>query len=187
MTVKHEYEPRTPVEFRPAWRRADPAIERDAELFWRREGLLPAAANIGERLSELCLAGYDGEELIALTTARIRYIDFLGVKLAMLRVATASHNRKNRLATIIQAEARALLEQWSADNPAEEVMGMGTVTQTHAFDGLGPARGFLRASHLGFVGWTANGEAMRVAWFDDGTIPRQRPDTPLSPREEFRS
>ena len=187
MTVKHEYEPRTYIEFRRAWRRTDPEIERDAELFWRREGLLSASAHIGSRLPELCLAGYDGEELIALTTARIRYIDFLGVKLAMLRVATASHKRKNRLATIIQAEARELLELWSADNLAEEVMGMGTVTQTHAFDGLGPARGFLRASHLGFVGWTANGEAMRVAWFDHGTIPRKRPDQAPAPPEEFGS
>ena len=76
MTVKHEYEPRTNIDFRPAWRRTDPAIERDAELVWRREGLLSVSADVSERLSELCLAGYDGDTLIALTTARILYVGF---------------------------------------------------------------------------------------------------------------
>ena len=187
MTVKHHHEPRTDIELRQAWRLKDPVIERDAELFWRRELALPISADVSERLSELCLAGYDGDTLIALTTARILYVGFLGVKLAMLRVAVAADKRQNRLATVIQAEARELLEKWSAANPSEEVMGMGTITQTHAFDELGPARGFLRASHLGFVGWTANGEAMRVAWFDHGTIPRQRPSTGDAPAAEFNS
>ena len=179
MTLKHVHEPRTNVQIRPAWRLADPVIERDAELFWRRERILPPGLDLGQRLSEIVLAGYDGDTLVGLVTARIRFIGFLGVKLAMMRVAVASDKRQKRLATILQAEARELLEQWSAKNPAEEVMGAGTVTQTRAFDDRGPARGFLRSSHLGFVGWTANGEPMRVAWFEHGTIPRRRPDLPL--------
>jgi len=80
------HEPRTNVELRRVLRKADPAIQRDAELFWRRERLLPRDANIGERLEELCMAGYDGDRLIELSTARIRYIDFLGVKIAMVRI-----------------------------------------------------------------------------------------------------
>jgi hypothetical protein len=127
----------------------------------------------------------NGSSLIALTTARIRFIGFLGVKLAMLRVAVASDKRQNRLATIIQAESRELLERWSADNPEQEVMGMGTVTQTRAFDERGPARDFLRSSHLAFVGWTANGEHMRVAWFEHGRVPVRRPEPRSLPQDGF--
>jgi hypothetical protein len=185
MTLKHVHEARSEIALRPAWRLQDPVIQRDAEIFWQKERLLPKDADVPERLSELCMAGYDGNALIALTTARIRHIGFLGVKLAMLRVAIDSDKRRNRLATIIQAESRELLEQWSLANPAEEVMGMGTVTQTHAFDERGWSRGYLRSSHLGFIGWTANGEHMRVAWFEHARIPVRRPDMPSSLRDEI--
>ena len=175
MTLKHVHEARTAITLCNAWRLKDPSITRDAEAFWQREHLLPSNTDAAERLDELCMAGYDGARLIALTTARVRHISFLGVKLAMLRVAVDHEMRRNRLATIIQAESRELLEQWSLANPAEEVMGMGTVTQTNAFDERGWSRGYLRSSHLGFVGWTANGEAMRVAWFEHARIPIRRP------------
>ena len=177
MTLKHVHEPRTNVTLRPAWRLKDAAIERDAEMFWRRERLLFDPANVDSRLDEVCMAGFAGDTLIALSTAHIRYVAFLGVKLAMLRVAISADKRRNRLATIIQAESRELLEQWSANNPAEEVMGMGTVTQSRELAGRGPARAFLRSSHFGFICWTANGEPMRVAWFEHARIPEQPPES----------
>jgi hypothetical protein len=131
------------------------------------------------------MAGYDGDRLVALSSARIRYIGFLGVKLAMLRMAIAADQRRNRLATFIQAESRELLEQWSAANPAAEVMGVGTITQTRVMEGRGPARGFLRGSHLGFIGWTANGEPMRVAWFEHGRIPERQPESARTGQDDF--
>lgn len=176
------HEPRTPVDLRPAWRLSDPAIERDAELFWQSEGLLPTKANVATRLAGLCLAGYDSGKLIALAEARILFIDFLEVKLAMLRVASARDVRRNRLATYMAAKSRELLEAWSLANPAEEVMGMGTITQSPALNERERrARGFLRDTRLGFVGWTANGEPMRVAWFEHGTVPNRR----LSPQRPY--
>jgi hypothetical protein len=185
MTLKHYYAARTNIAARPAWRLRDAAVERDAELFWRRERLLPQVADVGERLTELCMAGYDGETLVALTTARIRYVGFLGVKLAMLRVATTAEHRRSRLATFIQAESREYLEQWSAANPDEEVMGMGTIYQVADTGRNPPTPAYFPGAHLSFIGWTGNGEQMRVAWFDHGRVPIRRPDAPLSPPGEM--
>jgi hypothetical protein len=179
MTLKHTYEAKTKIELRPAWRRSDPQIERDAELFWRRERVLPPNTDIDERLKELCLAAYEGETLIALTTARIRFIDFLMVKLAMLRVAVASDKRKYRVASILQPESRELLEQWSLANPSENVFGMGTVVQALMFPPGTRLQAYRPASRVSFIGWTANGEQMRVAWFEHATIPLRRPDAPF--------
>jgi len=170
------YVPRTNVELRLAWRQNDPTIERDAELFWRKEQLLPPGTDLGQRLGELCLAGYDGDKLIAVSTARVRYIDFLGSKLAMLRVATAREMRQKNLALFLVSQSRPPLEEWSAANPQEQVMGMGTITQTHVWDEQGPRPAIGPDSGLVFIGWTANNEHMRVAWFKHATIPRQRPD-----------
>lgn len=124
------------------------------------------------------MASYDGDLLIARVTGRIRYIDSLGVKFAMMLAAVSSDKRQNGLATVVKAEARELLERWSAVYPSEDVMGSGTVTQTGVYDDCELARRSSRSSHLCFVGRTANGEAMRVAWFDHGTIPRCRRQAP---------
>lgn len=175
MSLKLYHEPRTPVTFRPAWRIADPVIERDAEAFWRRESLLAADMPLQERLSELCMAGYDAGTLIAVSTARIQYVAFLGCKLALFRCAVASDKRRSRLATVITAHSRELLEQWSLAHPEEAVMGMLSVTQTDAFN-TEPQRGFLRSTHLGFVGWTAAGHPIRAAWFEHGRVPVQMPE-----------
>lgn len=179
MALKHTYGAKTKLELRPAWRCADPQIERDAELFWRRERVLPPGTDIDEQLKELCLAAYEGETLIALTTARIRYIDFLMVKLAMLRIAVASDKRKHRVASILQPESRELLEQWSLANPSENVFGMGTVVQAFMFPLGTRLQAYRPASRVSFIGWTANGEQMQVAWFEHATIPLRRPDAPF--------
>jgi hypothetical protein len=176
MNQKRIHEPRLNVSLRTAWRRNDPAIERDAELFWRKEKLIPQTADVGHRLKELCAAGYEGDALVVLSTARIKYLGFLGAKLAMLRMAVGSSQRRNRLGTHILTASREMLEQWSLDNPAEEVMGMATIEQNPPLAERGPPRGYLRDAHLNFIGWTANGEMMRVAWFDHGTVPLRRPD-----------
>ena len=170
--------PKTNVELRLAWRQGNPAIERDAELFWRREGLLPKEADVGERLRELCLTAYDGDELVAVSTARIRYIDFLSAKLAMARIATARDKRQKSVGLFLLAQTRKCLEEWSAANLQEEVMGMGTITQTRDWDERGPSPAIGRDAGTAFVGWTANNEQMRVAWFAHGTIPRRRPGPP---------
>lgn len=175
MALELYHDPRTPVVFRPAWHLADPVIERDAEAFWRRENLLAADMPLQERMSELCMAGYDDEgALIAVSTAKIEYVGFLGCKLALFRCAVASDKRRSRLATVIMAHSREHLEQWSLAHPEEAVMGMITVTQTDAFD-TRPQRGILRSSHLGFVGWTAAGNPIRVAWFEHGRVPVHMP------------
>lgn len=170
MVLKLHSDPRTPVDFRSAWRLRDPVIERDALAFWEREGLLASKTNVDARLSELCIAGYDGDELITTSTAVVRHVELVGCKLAMFRCAVAKDKRRMLLASVIAAHTREHLEQWSLAHPEEEVMGMGSVTQAKALDNLS-RRAMFRSSRLGFVGWTPAGEQMRIAWFEHGSVP----------------
>ena len=159
------HEPRTNVELRLAWRRKDPAIERDAELFWRKERLLPNDADVSTRLGELCMAGYDGDELIALSTARIRYIDFLGVKLAMVRMATAREKRMNSVGLFLLAadarETRRMVRGQSArgrdghgddhPNPRLGLAGSGARFRARRAPGFCRVDGKQRADARGLV------------------------------------
>ncbi len=163
------------LEIRPAWQLCDPGIERDAELFWRSQQLLPATVDIGERLQELCITGYDGHTLVGLTTARVRYISFLGVKLAMVRVAVAQDRWRQHVGATLTEATRELLQEWSLKNPHEEVLGIGSVTQVRHFRSGARLPAFRPGSRMGFIGWTANGEQFRAAWFDHATIPLRQP------------
>ena len=173
-TLADQFASRIPVELKPAWRLSDPAIERDAEIFWRREKLLRKAADVASRLGEICLAAYDGDELIGLSTSQIKFFDFLGVKLATLRLATARSARRNHLSLWMGYQTRLVLEAWSLAHPEEEVMGMGVVSQA-AYEQTTALRApaIRRGSGSHFIGWTANGDPMYVAWFAHGTFPRR--------------
>jgi hypothetical protein len=163
-----------PLEFRAAWRRADPAIERDAAAFWATYDLLPPDSTADERFRELCIVAYDGAKVAAVSTAAIREVAFLGVRLAMFRCAVSPESRRKRLSYAMMTRAREVIEEWSAAHKEEEVMGMATVAQTNeAFLGRGPA--IFEGSRLVFVGWTEKGERMRVAWFGHATVPRFPP------------
>ena len=162
------------LDLRVAWHRHDASIERDAELFWREQKVLNSGTSIADRLNELCVVAYVGDRFVAASTAGLRHIDFLGARVAMFRCSISREFRGRRLSYDLMTRARQVIEEWSAANPDEKVMAMTTVAQTKdTYLGEGP--GVFKDSGLTFVGWTANGERMRVAWFEHARIPRFPP------------
>jgi hypothetical protein len=98
----------------------------------------------------------------------------------MFRCSITREHRGQMLSYGLMTRARHLIEAWSLANPEEKVMGMATLAQTKdAFLGDGP--GVFKGSGLSFVGWTANGERMRVAWFEHARIPRSPPASGQKP------
>lgn len=173
------YETSVPIELRIAWRKKDPAIERDAELFWNKEKLLAPTTSVAERLSDLCMAGYHDGKLVGLTTVRIRYVEFLTARLAMFRMAVARDYRKTFASGYLMHATHAFLIDWSQANvDAEQVMGMGTITQSEGRDKFSNTWPVYPSLNLVFIGWTANGEQMRVSWFPHARIPPHQPEFP---------
>jgi len=170
-------------ELRLAWRRNDPAIERDAELFWRGNNALPRGEDVERRLSELCAVAYGADGLAAVATARIRTIDFLRTKLAMLRVFVAPGARVQNLARRLTVLCRDALEIWSKQHPEEEVMGVGTVVQSRLVVKNAPFAVYPTTKMI-FVGYTQEGYQVRVYWFTHATISTYWPgdDRPGGPQ-----
>ena len=167
------------VELKLAWRRSDPAIERDAELYWQREGMLRPGADVALRLAQLCSVAYVGDGLAGLTTVNIREIDFLHCKLAMFRCAVSRSFRMQHIASRLTVFTRDILEAWSRDHPEEEVLGLGCVVQSrtlveHRSQAMWP-------DGLAFVGYTAQGHQMRVYWFRHAKLSTWWPGDDLVP------
>ena len=162
------------IEFRAAWLRNDEAIEHDAERFWRAQNALPRGVDAGTRLSQLCAVAYAGGELIAVSTAAIRMMDFLRCKLAMFRVLVAPETRFNQVASRLAVFSRDLLENWSRENPDQGVMGLGAVIQSRVLVEHNPYAVY-PDTKLAFIGYTQEGYQMRVYWFAHATISKYWP------------
>lgn len=157
------------VEWRTAWRLADPKIEADAKALWRRLSVLPEGVDPDLRADELVSAAYVGDQLVAVSTAFIREIEFLRRRFAMFRCVVAPEFRRHSVSRKISGHSREVLEKWSFDRPEEEVMGMATVVQNDEIKAK-PRGAIWRSSGLTLVGYTNDGEEIRVAWFDHARV-----------------
>lgn len=60
------------IRYVSAWRRRDPALERDAVAMWTEMKILPAGVKPEDRARELCVLAYHGDRLVGITTAQIQ-------------------------------------------------------------------------------------------------------------------
>lgn len=158
----------------PAWRLNDPTFERDALAFWQHSGALGRTVKPEQRVKELCTVAYAGDELVGVGTAAIRHIDVFNCRVAMFRCSVARESRMMHAATDLAVKAVALLEQWSFDNPQEKVLGAGAVVQSQAL--VDHERNMVWPdTKLAFVGYTAQGEQLRVRWFNHAMVPEPPP------------
>src|SRR6185437_15327479 len=94
-----------PVDFRAAWRLADPQIMKDAIAFWERNNMLSPNTKIDDRLAQVVGAAYDEGQMISIATADIREVDFLRARLAMFRVSVDRNVRHKRVSTALSLYA----------------------------------------------------------------------------------
>jgi len=159
-----------PIALRPAWKLSNPKIAEDAKAFWKRLGVL-STAEAERRISELCAAAYSGETLIGLATAYLESSETLRSRVAHFRCLVAPSEGRNETVRALAVLSRDLLEQWSRDNPQEEVMAMAATIPTNAYPDIRGepvwAEGGL---NLNLVGYSRAGEQLRVSWFGHARV-----------------
>ena len=171
-------EPLARTDYRVAWRRDDPELERDAIAFWRRLGILPPGVSPEARAKELCCLGYIDGEVAAVSTASVESLPFLRARAALYRCATAPEHRRRWLVAQISVQSFAALERWSAEHPEAGVKGMAAILDTPMYVQMKrkPVWKFRKDFELVLIGHTNDGLQMRMAWF-----PGVRLDTPDQP------
>ncbi len=153
------------TDLRPAWRRDDAAIEADALAFWARLGILPAGVDPAARAKELAAAAYEGDSMVAVSTAVIGRYEPLKANFAFYRCAVDPGHRRTLAATAITAFTRDLIEAWAQEHPDARVAGLAAIIE--APDLVARQRSPLWANtRLNLVGYTPEGRQVRVAWFD---------------------
>ena len=152
------------VDLRPAWRRNDPDLVRDAIAFWDRLGILPPEVTPEDRAGQLAAAAYARDRLIGVTTATISLYPPLRAKFAFMRVAVDPDARRGLTSTALSAFTRDVIEQWSAQHPEERVLGLAAIIESPDLRQRqrDPVWENTRLNLAGFMG---DGRQVRVAWF----------------------
>lgn len=153
-------------EVRPAWRRDDPKIEADAIEFWTRHGLLPEDVAPERRAKELLAAAYKDGQLVAVSTARIEWIDFLKARFAIIRGATDPGYRRGHAQLALSQVSRQAMHEWARANPDEKYAGAIAFVERAEWGDFAQLPVWPQ-SELQFVGFDQNGRQIRVRWFED--------------------
>ena len=156
-----------------AWQRNDARIAADAIDLWKRLDALPANLDPAVRAKELCAAAYLGRELIGVSTMVLETLPQLRCRLGFFRCLVAPEHRQQGLARKLGIHSRALLAQWSEDNPREKVLGMATIVESPALDAFSKIPIWPSApglNGLALVGYTRAGRQIRVWWFEHARL-----------------
>ncbi|HYJ29958.1 MAG TPA: hypothetical protein VEW25_06415 [Allosphingosinicella sp.] len=158
-------------DLRPAWRRGDADIERDAIAFWNRLGILPQGVRPEDRARELVAVAYQGDRLVGVATAALGRIEALKARFAMLRGAVEPEHRRSRLGFDLAVLSRELIETWSRAHPEERVLGLGAIVESPDLAERA-RRPLWPQTRLNLIGYTPEGRQIRVAWFAHAELDR---------------
>jgi hypothetical protein len=153
----------------PAWQRNDAKIKNDATDFWLKLAALPPNITPEHRLAELCAVAYVGDTLIGVSTIELSHSPLLRCRLGFFRCLVSPAYTSRRIAWRLVKYSRALLENWSKENPNEKVLGMVAVLENPNFDRLGK-RPMWHGPDLWLIGYTPGGLQIRLTWFEHARL-----------------
>ena len=152
------------IEFRPAWRLGDPAIEADAIDFWNRLNILRTNVTPEARAKELVLVAYRNGRIAGVVTADVGVFPQVRARVAMVRGAVDPDLRRSHIGFAMLLSASQILESWSAEHPHERLAGIGGILESRELVAA-QSQPYWPQSRLGLIGFTPDGRQIRVAWF----------------------
>jgi hypothetical protein len=159
------------VILKTAWRRNDPQLAADAQMFWEKHNLVPSTQDRQYRARELGVVAYCDGETAAVATGELAMMSGLRARFAVCRISVHPGLRRQQLSARTFGHFRTVLEAWSAEHPDEQVMGMSAIIQAAEYgekqrEPVWPDWGLF----LTLAGYTPRGEQVRVAWFKHARV-----------------
>ena len=173
MAVSRKKNGTAELDYRRVWRRQNCSVMDDAIAMWRREGVLPPDVTPEERAEELVIAIYDGAEIAGCLTADIHVLPRLREKFAFCRSFVAPGWRGRRLTDRLMMDGYDELGRWSLAHSEERLAGCAAI-----YENRGLGRRPVEPSGLCLVGYTPQGQQLRVLWFKHHKLEPQSGQSP---------
>ncbi len=152
------------VAYSVAWQKNDPDLEAAVRAFWARSRVLRSEEEAAQRVKQLCVVAYLGDEIVGVSTIKIDLLHTVRERFGFFRCLVAPEHRQLGLATQLTARCWQVLEAWSAKNPHERLMGMATIVQSTDLDEKG-RQPIWPLTGLRLVGHTPENYQVRMNWF----------------------
>lgn len=143
---------------------------------WARNGVQFPPEVIKQRLAEMALVVFRGEELVAVSTlGKVPYL-YKGVFMGYFRTLVDQSARAAGLAGRLAGRSADLLQDWSKENPDAGYMGFMIVLENKALSAGDVARQpTWPQSRTVLAGVNAHGQQVRIKWFPHATLPPLEP------------
>lgn len=148
--------------FKNVWLKNDEQAERDAIAAWKAANILPQGVDPAARAKELLIAGYDGNELAAVTTCAVTHMAMLRANFAVFRLFIVPGQRRQGIASPMTHETFEAMREYSLANPALRIGGLAAyVTTPEHF-----RKPYTPLERLMLIGYSDKGTPIIAKWFD---------------------
>jgi len=149
------------------WKKEVPGLRERVNHFWAQNDRRPHADNIEERLSELLIVATLGDEIVSVSSAKLKPHIHENSIFAFYRISVGTKFRQAGLSNMMVNLAWAHLTQWSIDNPELGLKGMAWVYENPVYD-----RRVIPQRPNGFIltGYTQSKLPVYMKWFQHAEV-----------------
>jgi hypothetical protein len=149
------------IEFRDVWLKDDEAVRRDAMELGVKMGTGTSNYTPEMWAKGLCVAAYDGSELVSIMPCEIRFAQRVRVNMAFLRSFVVPNHRKRGIVVPLTYKAHDVMRLYAVAHPEMRIGGtMGIVTAKGHMDEP------VTKAEMVLIGYTPKGEPLVLRWFD---------------------
>ncbi len=153
--------PMDDISFIPVWQSASAAVERDVMALWTALGVLPPGVKAEERIKELVAVAYAGDSIVGVLTAQFLMHPPLRQRFAFLRSLTHPDYGGRDVSRRLIVCADEALSKWAIAHPGEKLAGLAAIYENPL-----PQSKPIERVGLILVGYTPDGQQVRVKWFE---------------------
>ncbi|MCF6226370.1 MAG: GNAT family N-acetyltransferase [Xanthomonadales bacterium] len=136
--------------------------------FWLESKALPNDDALETRIKQLCTLAVDGDRLVAVSTVFKAEYKPLRCELYFFRCLVSPEYRRRLIARQLAITSRKTMEAFSAKYPTTSAAGMAVTVESPVYSEM--SHRAIWPSGLNLVGYTNQGQQVRVAWFQGALL-----------------
>lgn len=155
------------VTHKDVWLKNDAKVEQDAIAAWTAAGILPKSQDPMVRAKEICVAAYEGKNLVAVSTATIEPMPIVRRKMVFFRLFVVPEHRHREIVIPLGLEVHKAAEKYALEHPELNLGGTAAVVIVKGIMNKPITR-----AHLILAGYSQKNEPLILRWFDHYKMPK---------------
>ena len=155
------------VTHKDVWFKNDAKVEQDAIAAWTAAKVLPPNQDPMQRAKEICVAAYEGKNLVGVSTATIEPMPLVRRKMVYFRLFVVPEHRHREIVIPLGLAVHEAAEKYALAHPE---LGLGGTAAIVVVNGI--MNKPITRAHLILAGYTQKNEPIILRWFDHYKLPK---------------